>query len=304
MTSSQVLFKIIDVFCHPGQNYKKFPGITVEKDIPYGEHKSNSGDIYYDKKFGDEKYPVMLHIHGGGFVAGDKKHRKSLSSYYASKGWFVYNINYRLSPEHVFPEPIIDGVNALNKLLELEEKYNLDLSRVVVTGDSAGAYMASYLVCLMTTPALTEKIGAPEIKVPITGLMSFCGPYDLPKCMEYPLPFGLTRDIAKCLFGFDLDKKMSNYKEYKYIEEASPANFVNEKWPPTFLAMAGKDFFCKGQGEALEERLKELNVPVLSYRTEKFMDNHCFHLEFFKKHSKRCFAIANEFLDKAMDKSF
>lgn len=297
MSRSVTLFKIIDVLCHPGQNYKKYKDITVEKDIPYGGDVRHKGDIYYSKKYQDEKYPVILHMHGGGFTAGDKKHRKSLSSYYADKGWFVYNINYRLGPVNVFPTPIQDAVSALNFLEELEGKYNLDLSRIIVTGDSAGAYLASYLVCLMTNDDLHVKLGIDNVKLPIAGLLSFCGPYDLPQCMKKPMPLGFTRDIGICLFGFKLTKNMDNYHEYKFINEASPINYVNERWCPSFLAMAGKDIFCAGQGEALADKIKSFNVPVFTFSSTKFSDNHCFHLEFYRKQSKLCFKEVEKFLE-------
>lgn len=301
MRRSEVVFKLVDIFFHVPQNYKRFANITVEKDIVYDKNYSQicAGDLYYDKRYkGKGKYPVVLNIHGGGFVCGDKKHRKSISSYYANKGWLVYNINYRLSPDFPFPSANIDCMNALNFLRELEEKYNLDLNRVVVTGDSAGGYFAAYLVAASTNKALREKIGIPDPKVKIAGLMSFSGLYNFELALQAKLPFDLTRSIAESFLGIEISKDFSNLKDYPYLHETSPSNYVNADWCAVFLSYAEKDFFCKGQGKSLVEQLKQVGVEVYSHSSRKATDNHCYHLDWFKGISRECFREADTFLRK------
>lgn len=301
MSRSSILFKAIDIICYPGQNYKRFPGLTVVKNISYGEHCYNKGDIYYDKKFEGKKYPVIMNIHGGGFSAGDKSCRKSLSGYYASKGFFVWNVNYRLGPKEVYPTQAIDAANALNKILEFKDEYNLDMDKIIVTGDSAGAYLATYLVALSANPELADKIGAPRIKVNLRALVSFCGVYDFEETLKHPIPLGMTKSIGQDFLGFKFNKDLSNYVEYPMLVEASPCNFVNEKWPSSFLIMSEKDVFCAGQGEALEAKLQELGVPVRTYKTQKVLDNHCFHLDLYRKQSKLCLAEVFKFLEEIVN---
>lgn len=186
---------------------------------------------------------------------------------------------------------------ALNFIPELAKTYNLDLDKIVVTGDSAGGYSAAFLCALTTNEDLCDKLNIPRAKAKLAGFMGFCGPYDIAGCLEHPIPFGLTRDIARVFLGFKLNRKMDNLGEYKYVKDCAPINFFNEKWPPAFISMAGKDFFCMGQGERMVEKYKEYNIPVMHYASTKFMDNHCFHLEFFKKQSKLCMAEAFKYLE-------
>ena len=82
MTKSELLFKSIDYLLHIPQNYKRYKKNTVIKDIVYDENYPYiaKGDIYFDKEYEGQAYPVILNIHGGGYVAGDKRHRKSLCS--------------------------------------------------------------------------------------------------------------------------------------------------------------------------------------------------------------------------------
>ena len=303
MNRSEFLFAAIDVLFHPFQNYKRYKNLITQKNVPYHDaDPAQTGDIIY--RASEQPLPVVLNIHGGGFVKGDKKHRVSISEMYADKGWFVYNINYRLSPKHVFPAAVEDCVLAANYLAELKDRYNLDLSRFVVTGDSAGAYLSSYLVALASNPDLHEKIGVPELKVKPTALLSYCGPYDVITALQTKLPFGLTHNIAVSYSGQNFSKDFSDMKSYRYAHEISPMNFVNADWCPTMLTYAQKDIFCAGQGELLHQKLSDLGVPVCEAHSTTLIDNHCYHFNFWTKTSKQTMAAAFDFLDKVKNRVF
>ena len=158
MNRGEFVFKAIDILFHPFQNYINKEGVKCVKDIVYNaEYESCKCDIYY-KEGATEPMPVVLNVHGGGFVKGDKKHRKSIAHLYADRGWFVVNINYRLSPKYAFPALPYDVITALNFLKVLAEKYSLNLDKVVLTGDSAGAYAATYCVAAAYDDELTKEL--------------------------------------------------------------------------------------------------------------------------------------------------
>ena len=307
MTRSEVAFVLIDVLCNPLQNYRRYKGMVMDKELfTYDENYPEDciGQVYYNPELvGKDKplLPVVFNIHGGGFVKGDMHYRRSLSKRYASHGYFVVNINYRLSPKYKFPEPLTDCVNAFNYLEKLAEKYNIDIKRVCVTGDSAGAYYATQLVALSANPELTEKLGTPRLTVKPALLVSFCGPYDLVKSISLTkLPFNMVWDIGRCYLdneNFKLKKDFSNIETYPNLDCLSPINWVNDKWCPSFLVMSGKDIFCKGQGELLKAKLDECGVENESFASTKFIDNHCFHLNFWTKISKECFRKVFSFMD-------
>jgi acetyl esterase len=86
--------------------------------------------------------PVLLYLHGGGFVLGDLETHDAHARRLANRtGWAVLAVDYRRPPEHPFPAALEDSVAALDGLLggPLE---GVDPSRVVVVGDSAGANLA------------------------------------------------------------------------------------------------------------------------------------------------------------------
>lgn len=304
MTRSELVFLVIDVLCHPSQNYRRYKGMVKSEEFVYdpARPKACTAEYYYDPELlkSGKKLPVVLNIHGGGFVKGDKKHRHSLCKRYAKNGYFVMNINYALGPKEPYPQGPIDCATALNYLKKTAEEYPIDLDKVCVTGDSAGAYMATYLVAMAHDKELREKIGAPDIEVMPAVLVSFCGPYDLVKSVTtVKLPGHLVWDIGRCYLdiNFGLKKDFSNMMEYKYINEICPSNYVNKDWCPSFLVMSEKDVFCKGQGEILQQKLIDNGIEALSFKSTKFLDNHCFHLDMYKKVSENCYREVFKFMD-------
>jgi acetyl esterase/lipase len=307
MTRSEFLFLAIDKLCYPSQNYRRYKDVTREKNIVYDSRYPNdcTAEIYYDPKLvgtDKPKLPVVLNIHGGGFVKGDKSYRKSLCSRYAHHGYFVFNINNRVSPKYKFPDACIDCIHAINFLSELAGKYNIDLDKVCMTGDSSGAYFATQTVSLYASDEQRERIGAPAFTVKPALLVSFCGPYDLVKSISLTkLPFHVVWDIGRCYLDtppFRLKKDFTNLGDYENLDCLSPINWVNRNWCPSFLVMSPKDVFCKGQGELLKAKLDVCGVENAVFSSTKFVDNHCFHLNFWTKISKSCFKAMFEFMDK------
>lgn len=309
MTRSELVFHVIDKALHPVQNYRRFKNIIKETDFVYDENypEDCTCDIYYNPELiKTKKLPIVVNIHGGGFVKGDKKHRTSISGLYASKGYFVLNINYRLSPKAKFPSGIQDSVSAINYLGTLKEKYNIDLDKIVVTGDSAGAYYATMLVAVTHDEDLRDKLNCAQVKYKPACLVSCCGPYDLVSLITtVKLPFDFFWDVGTCLLGsdkFQLEKDFSNIEDYELLKELDPVSRVNENWCPTLLVISEKDIFCRGQGEILENKLKETGILVETFKSKKFVDNHCFHLDMYKSISRRCYKTIFEFMDRVLNK--
>ena len=75
MHISRAFFKLSDLVNHPLRNYKRYPGVVVERNLRYSmAHKlDNKFDVYYCPKVKQGPYPVLFNIHGGGFVRGGKQ---------------------------------------------------------------------------------------------------------------------------------------------------------------------------------------------------------------------------------------
>lgn len=299
MNKSELVFTAIDVFGHPLQNAKRYDGITCVKDIAYGDNPLQTGDLYFKTGLNKEedKKGLLLYIHGGGFIKGDKKHRVTMGEYYAKEDFYVYNINYRLPPEVDIHGQIEDCVKALNFLPTLAESYNIDLNNIFITGDSSGACQVTFLAALKYSEELRKVLGYSEIEIDIKGLMLMSGIYDVEALGNNLKLFGVIPQTASMILNFKLKNDLSNLKDYEFYDYLSPTGFVNENWCPVFISWAEDDIFCKGQGETMYRILNENKVDVKKHSVKGFTNIHCYHLFLTtNKYAEECMQMSVDFM--------
>lgn len=303
MNRAEFVFKAIDVLGNPLQNAVKYPNVAVVKDVSYGAEKLNCGDLYYEPSILNDgkRHPLIVYYHGGAFLAGDKKYRVSVCEYYAKEGYFVFCPNYRLPPQVDYKGLINDCVDALNYMQVLSRSYGFDMDNIVLTGDSAGGYIAAYIAALKYNDFLCEKIGCrplPELK----GIMLMCGIYDLEVLMKGTSLMGVIPVTARTLLEFDFKNDFSNFRDFPDYEYISPLQFVNDKWCASFICWADDDLICQGQGEPMAQKLKA-SVPMYEqYHINGIINNHCYHLCLStNKYARVCMAKSLEFLSRLFE---
>lgn len=295
MNKAEVAFKAVDVLCYPSQNCRRYKNVVAVKDISYGDSVRQKADLYYrsDILNDGKKHPLVVYFHGGGFIMGDKNYRISISEFYADKGYFVYNVNYDMPPECAGVEMFNGWVRGLNSVTALFDRYNIDEDNIVLSGDSSGAYLCSYLAAIKFDEHLCEAIDCDGIDINIKGLMLMCGIYDLEVLLKGTKLFGVIPQTAKMVLDFDLKKDLSNIKDYEYYDYISPADFVNEKWCSTFICWSDDDIICQHQGEPMAQKLEKCVPYFESYHAKGLQNNHCFHLN-FAKHNKPAIECRNK----------
>ena len=300
MNKAELAFKAIDIFFDLPQNVIRFPGIVRIENLAYSDISKDYtvGDLYFKKDIlaDGQKHPVLLYIHGGGFIAGDKEYRVTNSEYFADKGFFVFNINHRMPPDVALPENINDCIDALNFLEEISKFYNIDTDRIIISGDSSGAYETSFVAASVFDEELRDALHIKKAKFRPAALALMCGLYDLHKLMDGPAMVGIVPEMCSMILDFKLDRKMKNHTEYENIDYISPINFVNKDWCPVFITWAKEDFMCVDQGEPLADTLEENGVTVYRHMVEGFRNNHCYHLNLYRKTAKKCMNTCVNFL--------
>jgi acetyl esterase/lipase len=149
------------------------------KNITYGPHGSkNLLDIYMPKAVPLSPMPVLIHVHGGGWVVGRKHQQaKPLIQYMAAKGWLVVDINYRLGPKNRMPAMIEDVLRAVAWVKTNIQNYNGDPNFVALTGGSAGGHLVS--LAALTAKQASLKPGfeytdcSVNACVPVYGVFDF-----------------------------------------------------------------------------------------------------------------------------------
>lgn len=305
MNKSQFIFKAIDVVFDKPQNPYNIENIYSVKDITYSDidPKMTVGDLYFNPEIlkDGKKHPIILNIHGGGFVMGDKEYRKTLSELYASRGYYVYNVNYRMPPAVNIFGCIEDSVNAANHINSLAEEYSIDTDKIFISGDSAGAFLAAYLGALRFNEGLNEELHVPEIKIDIAGLVLNSGPYDLKAMLSAKLPLGIIPELASMLVGFQLKEDLSDIYDYEYFKYMSVNDFVNEKWCPAFISWSDSDFICPNQGRPMAEKLMKNCPYVATSYADGLLYGHDFHLTLKNEKSMQCVESGIKFMDKVCE---
>ena len=124
----------------------------IDRNRRYGDHERHRLDVHTSGKPAEEPRPVLLFVHGGGFVGGDKQvpgapMHDHIGAWAVRNGWVGVTINYRLAPEHTWPAGAQDVAAAVRWVRDNIAGYGGDPDRIVLAGHSAGCvHVASYLV--------------------------------------------------------------------------------------------------------------------------------------------------------------
>jgi acetyl esterase/lipase len=203
------------------------------------------------------KLPAIVYFHGGGFVAGDKQQTQQYCMKLANDGYCVFNVNYRLAPQFTNESQVEDVISALKWVSDNCALYGGDKDRIVIAGDSAGAYLSGMAACICTNKKLAEKL---DIEVPVNrdrikGVVLFCGLYDLVTTSALKFP-GIKSNLEMFL-------GVNSIEEYNKLDDYSVTNNVTSAFPPTFIS-AGEADFLYPETASLIRVLKEKDVACKS----------------------------------------
>ena len=143
---------------HDKENPFPHDKVKISENISYlDNNKSHLMDIY--QPYNNEKIlPIIINIHGGGFLLGKKEVNKLYCAELAQKGYIVFCVEYPLSPKAKIIDILNDLIIAINKINEIAKDYNGDNNNLYLTGDSAGAYLCVYLSALKNNPNLNHLL--------------------------------------------------------------------------------------------------------------------------------------------------
>jgi acetyl esterase/lipase len=207
-------------------------------DKPYASLSSAQKlDIYLPGK-GDGPFPVVLHIHGGGFAIGDKRDIHVLAWLRGlERGYAVVSVNYRLSGEAIFPAGLQDIKAAIRWLRANSEQYYIDGNRIAACGGSSGGNYAA-MVCL--TDHVTEfddySLGSPEYPCNVQAAVDWFGPTDFSRMDEQLDESGLGpsgHGEANSPESRHLGAKLSEVP--LKVQLANPMTYINANMPPILI---------------------------------------------------------------------
>lgn len=156
---------------HAAQNP---PTVTEVNDLAYIEDGNlyHTLDVLYpaDTKPG-AKLPVIIDIHGGGWMYAEKGLNHHYCAALADRGYVVFNINYRLVPDVTVNQQLQDVARALRWIRDHGSQYPCDMRNIMLTGDSAGGQLAAYSAVLMQSAQLRKTFDTVDPQMELTALL-------------------------------------------------------------------------------------------------------------------------------------
>ena len=228
--------------------------------IPYSNKKKMSAVLYSPKVINDNA-PILLYLHGGGFVLpGAPHHYNNAKKYALGSSCKVLYLDYPLSPKHKYPSAVNACFDAYVWLKKHSKELSIDPDNIIVGGDSAGGNLSSIL-CLMCHDKNIEKPVAQMLIYPAinsglqtTSMKTFT---DTPLCN--------SKDCLK------YQKYYFKKDEDKYQRYVSPLNAENLSiYPPTYIETA--EFDClRDEARIFARKLRLSNVYVDLNNTKQTM---------------------------------
>ncbi|PKE61633.1 alpha/beta hydrolase [Macrococcoides caseolyticum] len=232
--------------------------VKLISDVQYGKGAPNSEmDIIMPKKIkAGDKLPLIIWTHGGGYIAGDKKHKNAYLARIAERGFIIANMNYALAPAHQYPVPLIQEKQAAQFMKRNTFHLPIDFNQIIIGGDSAGAQIAAQFAALQTNELLRKEMQEEAVFTPddIKGVILFGGLYDMDTVRATKFP--RIEDFMESYTG---EKYWE--RDFKQIDQMSITQQVTGKYPPTFLTVGDADPF-ESQAKELLKVLQENQVPT------------------------------------------
>lgn len=199
----------------------------THRNIAYDDdHASQCVDVYLPQA--DSPTPAMIYIHGGGWRAGSKNSVPAwLKTFVAEGRLAVVSVEYRFTDVATHPAQVHDCLRAIQFVRHNAEKWNIDSSRLGVTGGSAGGHLSAWV-------ALHDDAAQPDSDDPVerqssrvTCAVSFAGPTDwsLLSTINHRHP------AYRQLIGYQPGTPATDLAE-NLIKDVSPISFVTPDDPP------------------------------------------------------------------------
>ncbi len=187
-------------------------------------------DIFKPIMEAGTELPVIVVIHGGGLVVGDRRISRRYSKALASRGYLVFSIEYRLALRANSAEQLDDVCAGLDLVGRELVNYDVDFTRIFLTAESAGAYLATYVAAMKKSEKLQKVIGYEPSKVRFRALGLISGMF-----------YTRKRDLIGGLLSEQFYGDKGTSREFlKYMDPENPEIINN--LPPVFFITSRGDF--------------------------------------------------------------
>lgn len=231
---------------HAANEYQMYPNVTY---LTMGDTQLKM-DVYR-RRTATTPQPTIIYMHGGFWVAGNKEGAVLNLLPWMEMGWNVVNVEYRLGPNTLAPGAVEDCFCALRYVAQQAMMYNVDVNRIVVTGESAGGHLALALGVLPESEGFDRECAANTPMPKIAAVLNWFGISDVPDVIDGP-----HRAAAAVRWFGSLPNRM------EIAKRVSPITYVRAGLPPILSVHGDADTTVPySQSVQLHAALTKVNVP-------------------------------------------
>jgi len=226
-------------------------GVTAKNDIvyatllntPFGKRELHL-DLFRPKKTG--KYPALILVHGGGWRSGNKTLEIPMAQQIAAKGYVTACVEYRLSPEALYPAAVYDLKAAIRYLRANAKKHNIDPDRIAISGTSAGGQLAALIGTTGEVKKFEGDKGYNTVSskvqavIDIDGILDFTDPNESAKDTNPD-----KRSAGAYWFGATFKEAPEKWKE------ASAMTYAGKNTPPILFVNSALPRFHAGRDSVI-----------------------------------------------------
>lgn len=285
------------------QMRRRMAAARLIEDLPYARHGGRTQRLDVLQPRGPGPHPVLVYLHGGAFAIGSKRTHRALAAAYASRGYLVCNVDYRLAPPHPFPAALEDACAAWSWAADHVGTYGGDVQRMALAGESAGANLALSVVlaCCTHRPEpyaarLFERGVRPAAALLYCGFLQASRPDRYRRAGVSALAARIATDAARSYLGGAADHPG---REHELADPLCVVESMKEApgLPPLFIA-AGLADPAAADSQRLEQALRRLRSPCSAHYYAG--EPHAFHVMFWRDNAIRCWRDSFEFLHRVL----
>lgn len=245
-------------------------GLLTLKDVAYGPQERQTLD--YWEALGDGPRPLLVLIHGGGWIRGDKTVLFPKYQHLIDEGISIACINYRLTPDHPLPIPVMDAARSIQFLRSKADEWNIDSERIAAAGHSAGSCTALWLavhddLADADSPDPVLRQSTRLCGVVANAAQTFIVPAEV---LEFAGEAAIVPPMIRFAGGFESNDAMfkavaENPDIRQLYEEFSSINHLSVDDPPVFLGYSQKPegLHSFGFGIRFKERADALGIETV-----------------------------------------
>lgn len=212
----------------------------------------------------NEKLPVVIWTHGGAWLSGDKSDAAPYFKLLADQGFVVISLNYSLAPGKSYPTAVHQLNDAYAYIQANAARYHVNVGKIVLAGDSAGAQLSSQMAAIITNPVYAQEVGVRPSLAPsqLAGVVLFCGIYKMEGLTQpnpgLPKVVGWGNDVTVWAYTGTRDRSSP------LIRQMSAYYHVTSAFPDTFISGGNGDPLTYAQSMPFVDKLQSLGVDITS----------------------------------------